>query len=303
MVEQLLSEEEILVKKVVVDIKGGYGNQLFCYAFGYAQAKRNHAKLYLDSSMQDNGIVKDRKMEIFNLKIEYDKRISYHYSKKKICRYLCINRLCKKNAIGWLTRVYNEKQAFVYEPDIRNCNVSTYYDGFWQSYHYFDEYRDDIIRMYVDQQEKSTSVQKLVQEQQKCESVAVHVRRGDYVGLNWSLPMNYYEKAMEKMQEILGKDVEFYIYSDDNEYVREYFSNSKFNIKMPQYDSKNKVIDDMYLMSNCKNMIIANSSYSWWAAYLNKNEKKKIVCPEIGMWNSNFYLKEWHSIKIGEYEL
>jgi len=65
-----------------------------------------------------------------------------------------------------------------------------------------------------------------------------------------------------------------------------------------QYESDNAVVDDLYVMSKCKHNIIANSSYSWWAAWLNQNRNKVVICPEIGMWTGDFYPEEWKKVYL-----
>ena len=64
----------------------------------------------------------------------------------------------------------------------------------------------------------------------------------------------------------------------------------------PQYESDNKTLDDLFLMSHCKHIIMANSSFSWWAAWLNQNENKIVICPELGMWSGDFYPEKWNKI-------
>lgn len=68
----------------------------------------------------------------------------------------------------------------------------------------------------------------------------------------------------------------------------------------PQYKSDNYTLDDLFLMSNCKHMIMANSSYSWWAAWLNQNKEKIVICPELGMWKGDFYPDNWIKIRCDE---
>lgn len=119
------------------------------------------------------------------------------------------------------------------------------------------------------------------------ESCAVHIRRGDYVNINGCIDMTYYEEAMEVMRE-KKKGCTFVFFSDDIEWVKQHFSNTE-NVIF--FDEKIDISDleEFYIMSYCKNQIIANSSFSWWAAYLNAAEDKIVVAPEVEKWSGDFY--------------
>ena len=284
--------------KVIVDIKGGYGNQLFCYALGYAVSKELHADLWLDTSMLDNCIVNGRQAEIFHSNILYDKRISYSYHKNQIIRKLGINRFCKKNAIGWGTVVYEEKQPIQYDQEVFRIKQDTYFDGFWQNPRYFEQYREELLTTLQPKEKKSESVCQLVKQMEQELSVSVHIRRGDYTTLGWNLPMSYYEVAMVKIEELLGERPCYYIFSDDMEYAKNYYKDSERTIRYISYHSDDPVRDDMFLMSKCRHNIIANSSYSWWGAYQNTYQDRKVICPVLGMWTEEFYPQDWYKIKI-----
>lgn len=289
-------------QKIIVDIKGGVGNQLFCYAFGYALSKELGMKLYIDTSMPDNDNVKDRKLELLNYSVTYDKRISYKYRKSGLFKKLGINRICKKNAIGWFTKHYLEKREYEYDENVFRINHSAYFDGFWQNYRYFDKYREDIVLLFRPKEERNKNVYDLINEVESCNSVSLHVRRGDYVKLGWQLPMDYYDRALKRMKELIGENMVVYVFSDDMYFVKNYFRTNnldkKYLCKYVEYESDNYVCDDMYIMSKCKHNITANSSYSWWAAYLNCGKDKQVISPVIGMWKREFYLQDWNCIEV-----
>ena len=128
----------------------------------------------------------------------------------------------------------------------------------------------------------------------KMESCAVHIRRGDYVNINGCIDMTYYKKALEMLRE--KKNCIFVFFSDDIEWVKQYFSNVGNAIF---FDEKTGISDleEFFIMSYCKNQIIANSSFSWWAAYLNTAENKTVIAPEIEKRAGDFYPENWIKLK------
>ena len=254
--------------------------------------------MWLDTGMLDNHMVNDRQTEIFHLNIVYDKLISYPYNKGLLFRKLGINRIRKRKAIGWKTSVYEEKQQLLYDPNVFKINKNTYFDGFWQNPKYFDSYKEDLLRLFQPKEKKSESVSRLAEQMNNEVSVSVHIRRGDYIKLAWNLPMSYYETAMTKIEELLGCTPYYYIFSDDMDFAKKYFKDSKRHIRYIDYESDDHVRDDMYLMSRCRHNIIANSSYSWWGAYQNRYHDKQVICPVLGMWTEEFYPAGWQKIKI-----
>lgn len=284
--------------KVIVNIKGGYGNQLFCYALGYAVSKKLQAQLWLDTSMLHRNKIKNRQTEILHLNIAYDKLLTYPYGFRMLYKKLGINRFFKRNAIGWNTAEYIEKQLIQYDPDVFEIKKDTYFDGYWQNPDYFNQYREELLPLLQPKEEKTESVTALAEEMRREESVSVHIRRGDYVDLAWDIPMSYYDTAMIKMEEHLGVIPHYYIFSDDMDFAREYYKDSGRQITFASYDSPSPVRDDMFLMSGCRHNIISNSTYSWWGAYQNQNPEKYVICPKTGMWDEKFYLKDWHEITI-----
>ncbi len=285
------------VKRIVVNITGGFGNQLFEYAFGYALSQELAADLYIDTSVQDYGA--SPKLELANFDIKYTKRVSYAYYTDIINRAL-FNKIRKRNAIGWSTRVYNEKQPTVYDRKTQEIKENTLFKGYWQSEKYFRKYRKELLDMFQVKEIRSQSVKDVIGVLSKQNSVALHVRRGDYVSIGCQLEMDFYDKAIFFMREKLGDDLKFYIFSDDTLFCRQYFGkfSEDINIVYPEYQSNNTTLDDLWIMSHCKHMIMANSTYSWWGAWLNKNENKIVVCPELGIWTGDFYPEEWVKIKM-----
>lgn len=160
--------------------------------------------------------------------------------------------------------VLSEKYFHFDEDLFNNCPDSVDLNGYFQSYRYFDHIRDELLKEFSF---KSNSLC------QSKDSVVIHVRRGDYVGQPGFHPLcdlEYYKKAME----VFG-DENFIVVSDDPDWCsqQDVFLRCKIAINR-------SVADDLHTMINAKGNIIANSSFSWWGAYLNNNPNKKVIAPQ-----------------------
>ena len=283
--------------RIVVYVSGGLGNQLFTFAFGYALSQELRTDFYLDTSSPDNGL--GAKLELENFNISYTKRVSYTYYHDIVNRIL-LNRVRRRNAIGWTAQEYEEDKPTVYDAKTRDIRRTTYFKGYWQSEKYFVKYRKDLLQMFQLKEERTKSVRNIMKTVSQQNSIALHVRRGDYVTIGCQLQMDFYDKAIQFIKEKIRDDLVLYIFSDDIKFCKQYFEKFSNNTKIvyPEYQSDNKTLDDLLIMSHCKHMIMANSTYSWWGAWLNQNEDKIIVCPELGMWAGDFYPEDWAKIKM-----
>jgi hypothetical protein len=157
--------------------------------------------------------------------------------------------------------------------------------GYFQSEKYFIEHRNEILDLFkIDEKTKHYLLEKYNQiiNQNTC---SIHIRRGDYLRLSAFHPIqtiDYYKQAIQ----IVGEEKHFLIFSDDINWCKE---NLSF-IKNKTFIEGNEDIQDLYLMSMCKNNIIANSSFSWWGAWLNTNKDKKVVSPKIWFGEKNKHL-------------
>ena len=147
--------------------------------------------------------------------------------------------------------------------------------GFFQSEKYFKKHKDGIVQklylkdIYVEQ------IQKKYQDVLKEDTISIHIRRTDYLHMqqyHTVLPVSYYSEALQKIG-TKGKKV--VVFSDDIKWCKEKFQGDKFI-----FIENNLPIVDLFLMSFCKDNIIANSSFSWWGAYLNKNPNKRVIAPK-----------------------
>ena len=281
---------------ITVEVSGGLGNQMFRYAFGYAMAKKYHQPLCIDTAVSEH--IDFRSYELDEFCVEYAKRMTYHQGTRPWDR-LFLNRLCRKAVLGTHTVLSQGSDAYYYKPEIEQSIGTTgdwYLAGNWINYRYFSEERN-ALRTVFSPRVKDPEVEALAKTFQASESVAIHVRRSDYIKLGVALDEAYYKEAVCRMREMhRGEKADFYVFSDDAEYCKELFANED-RFHFPEYASSHKSVYDLYLMSRCKNLIIANSTYSWWSAYLAADDAN-VIAPVSGIWQEDFYLKEWQKICV-----
>ncbi|MDQ5930715.1 MAG: hypothetical protein QG594_2503 [Bacteroidota bacterium] len=150
-------------------------------------------------------------------------------------------------------------------------------DGYFQSRKYFENHEAFIREQFEPSEEL---INKLYHKygSLQFQSCAIHVRRGDYVDLAFyhQIKMDYYERSMIKIQKETGIK-HFYIFSDDIAWCKENFTNPEYKYT---FIEGNTDFEDLILMSCCRHQIIANSSFSWWGAFLNRNPDKIVIFPE-----------------------
>jgi len=201
--------------------------------------------------------------------------------------------------------IYNEINFTYNEIPIRNNDQHLLLYGYFQSYKYFDEEFNDIIKFIKLDNIQNTLLEK-IQIDQNC--ISMHFRLGDYKNLPDHHPIlkeEYYEKSLQYIIEktsIQNYNVYYFCESEDNDTVLFIINNlkKKFNeLKFIKADDSLSDWEQMLMMSLCKHNIIANSSFSWWSAYLNKNQEK-IVCypsiwlgPKINKDTSDMFPNEW----------
>lgn len=266
-----------MIKTIVFN--GGLGNQMFQYAF-YLRVKQKYP---LSVFCFDVTHAAD-----CHCGYELDE-VFYIDSYKKARRYRRIER-------HWpelLDMFFNvrQKNSLEYDPSIISSHgLLLNYQGFWQSEKYFFSIKEKVRKAFSFRterlNEKTKSFLLLLHESN---AVSVHVRRGDYVleseqrGL---CSMSYYEKAMSFIKERVEKPL-FVFFSDDVDWVKD--SIKCDNSVYVTWNHGNDSWQDMYLMSQCKHNIIANSSFSWWGAWLNSNQDKIVVTPTPWFNNSLDY--------------
>lgn len=255
----------------VVGIFGGLGNQMFQYVFGRALERRSGDETYYD-------------LTYFTERRRRKNGLAEFACEVKSLDPKTVRALCRDS---WWMRLLGKKPRLRHvledasqgaQPELF-AHRNAYFEGYFQVAAYYEEMRDEILGLFTLRQEPE-SYKALVREVESCESCSVHVRRGDYVTLGVDLASNdptYYARAVNLAKERL-KDPVFYVISDDIAWAKE---NVKIegNVRyVPPVDLEHPVYD-MMLMSRCRHNIAANSSFSWWGAWLNRNPEKLVVVP------------------------
>lgn len=282
----------------VVKFIGGLGNQMFQYAF-YLSLKKKFSNVKADLIF----------FEDYELHYGFELERVFGIRLNLVNPWLAkiVNR--KKN--GWgirkLRSILRLKKSFLqdrnefhFTPEVYAPTSLTYYDGYWQNEDYFCDIADTIRQHFNFKQPLQGKNEEIAKTINTCNSVGVHVRRGDYVNhpVHGNIcDKNYYTKAVELIEKNIPNPT-YFIFSNDINWCMEHLG-----IRNAHYINWNTDYNsyiDMQLMSLCKNQIIANSSFSWWAAWLNKNEDKIVVAPSKWLKDnpkaSNIILSQWHKI-------
>lgn len=274
---------------------GGFGNQLYNYAIGFALAQQYGEELTLDISPYQ---FSPRPFVLSQMTIS-GKVVSLFPPKKDtkpsrmIARVLRIMATNRHGRCRWLKENPNTRNRFG-SYDFSH-KASLYLEGFWQHYRYFDAYRDLLCKEFQLKEEFiSEPCHRLIEQGQSEDSVAVHIRRGDYEAA-WVLKDDYYHKAFAFMNEKLANP-HYYIFCEDIPYVKEHY-NYLVNSTFVTGDFSLSDMEEFWFMSKCRHQIIANSTFSWWAAYLNTNPEKLVVAPEYLHWGKDYYPADWHVIQ------
>ena len=293
---------------VTVKIHGGLGNQMLEYAFGRALALRNHDDLQVDpSSLYDITVrepdrfrkkydttwrkgVKYRSYGLadvfsiaprFNMMASFESTVKIPYVATVVNKYY--PALFAKMGI-WK---YVKEKGMRFNPAMFELAGDVYLEGYWRSEKYFKDYADAIRKDFTFRHALEGDSARLGKEIAVGNSVCLHVRRGDNV---WNpasqkthlvILMSYYERAIALMKEKAGADIKLYVFSDDIAWCRE---NMKFDVPIEFVGDEHKGIQDgghLQLMSFCKNFIIPESTFSWWAAWLSSNKNKVVIAPDV----------------------
>jgi hypothetical protein len=285
-------------KIVISYIKAGFANQIFQFATGYAASKRIGASLKLDISYFETS--KEFTFKLDNLNIPIDIASDKEISKLKNLPnapliYRILGKLGVSNPYRKSSHI-NEKFSFSSDKQIMNLLNSSYIDGWCTSLNYFNSFKEELTQLITPKNPFSFEANYYLDKISSSNSISIHIRRGDYINLEEFfrvMPLTYYREAAAKMLDKLH-DVTFFIFSNDLAWAREnltFLSNSVFVDLNYSGSYKGKAdIEEFFLMKNCKHNIIANSSFSWWPAYLNENNQKIVITPKV--WFNNKMYQE-----------
>jgi len=262
---------------VVVKIKCGLGNQMFQYALGRRLALDWRDELKVDLSWFSNIKKGDipRVLEIDGFNVVLNKA-----TEKEIGQVApgFFSKIMEKIR-GRLSRNY----FYRFYPGLLKKRSGVYLDGYFQSYKYFDSIREALIRDFVLKNGYSEEGRGLKEEiNQAGQSVAIHVRRGDFATIrksyNGLCDLAYYKNALSLIKKTHA-DVKIFVFSDNIEWAKENlnFGGPMIFVSRPSLTS----VEELLLMSLCKHQIIANSTFSWWSAWLNQNPQKIVVAPSV----------------------
>ena len=293
---------------IIIRMTGGLGNQMFQYAL-YLKLCSMGREVKFDDITEyelDNA----RPVMLWAFGLTYP-RADQEEINKITDGFLKLSHRIRRKLFGRKSLEYQEKNCN-YDPQVLQRDPA-YLTGYFQSEKYFMDVKEQVRRAFTfsegiwkgQDEEIRRKMQNFLGQIQGCESVSVHVRRGDYLEkeeiYGGICTVAYYKSAIEYMQR-KRKESRFFLFSNDPEWVREwvnanYRGDNRFVIIEGTQEETGYL--DLFLMSRCKNHIIANSSFSWWGAWLDENPRKRVIAPAKWANNQEFVDIYWEGmIKI-----
>lgn len=306
---------------IILTLGGGLGNQMFQYAFARKLQKETGDETLKFTGYHLRGTGNSEKM-LFNLNIrdgitfcteEEQREVERVQEKalKELHYYKVLSRHLWRGAAPWklyqLSKkgIYSTYSAYnVQKYEISHAPVK-YVEGAYQTHLYWEDMIPELREELKVKTAPSEENKKLIAEMAGCESVCVHIRRGDYLAPEFAhlnvCDEKYYMEAMTKMK-AQKPDAVFYIFTNNHkevEWIREHYNFDGFTVRYVDLD--NPDYEELRLMYSCKDFIISNSTYSWWGQFLSNNPDKIVMAP--GVWNremnaDGIYMKEWQVIEV-----
>ena len=302
------------MKKVIVRLRGGLGNQLFCYAAGRRLAWANSAELVMDHITgfeRDHLYLRSYMLDRFNVATRLASPSERLEPLGRYRRYLAkrVSRITPYHK-----RRYIEQEGINFDGRILalRFNGTLYLDGYWQSEGYFCDI-ENIIRQDLIMKPPVDDANREMAERirESLNPVCVHMRwfsktnaQSDYCDHN--LSKDYYQKAMKQIHELVSTPC-FFVFSEDIDAARQALGRFSDKIIFVGHNRGDEAAyADLFLMKQCRHFIIANSSFSWWGAWLGASKDKVVIAPDIYLtgiasWGFRGLLPEqWLLIPAGE---
>lgn len=256
---------------ICIRLEGGLGNQMFQYAAGRALALRHQTGLLLDLSMLAK---KDPRVTARSFELGRFGHVGQALDERSATMLRWLPRLHRLPAVSrlisqWMPVV---EKSFAWQRTFNQLPDQSYLVGYWQSHRYFSDIGEILLQELEPVEELSSTSETLADQMILANSVALHVRRGDYVSLATAasfhgvLPLSYYEAALRRVGDAIV-DPHVFVFSDDPKWCRDNFPFAGA-ITYVTHNSGAQAWQDLVLMGRCRHHIIANSSFSWWGAWL-----------------------------------
>ena len=294
---KITNKLKIYHPRIVTNIDGGLGSQMWQFAFGYATANKANLPLSLHTDFYNWGCdcngVKNRQFLLFDVFPAIRAVYSDCIEKSDEYRNIFTDR--------------SKRTTYEFYPEIGKLHKPIFLSQYYANVKYIHEYREKLRAFFAFDVQLDLYEKDIENQINKTNSCFVHIRKGDFVGLSRDICTKlYYVRAMLKMLEMVP-DVVFYIFSNDEKYFEKHIRASLHacECRVISVRSENTPQVDLYLMSICKHAIIANSGFSWMAAYLN-SQSGHVIMPDI--WDSKpenkekskmaFYVPGWHQLPV-----
>ena len=286
-----------------VAIFGGLGNQMFQYALAIVMDSNGiPTKISVNDYLLNRHHYGFELLKAFNVPIPIRDRMKVYVVNKSRQVFVDINWVYVRRLISKLFMttkcIFNETMEYSFDERVFEQENSLLI-GTWQCFKYF-ETQEDLIREVFNFKKPIDPLNlKLSKEIKSVNAIAVHVRRGDFLNPGMSNRRiiidlkDYYQNAFDIMNNTVENPV-FYVFSDEISGAKQNLKGE--NVKFISHNSGSNSYLDMYLMSLCKHFVIANSTFSWWAAWLAENKKKKVIIPSPWIKGSKckgLYPKDW----------
>lgn len=264
---------------MIIRISGGLGNQMFQYAFyKYLQKKGYQPLIDINDYKQiqyHNGFELGK---VFSIAAEYA-----DLNEVKKLAFFKQGLLCKIYRKIFKSELRKKTEVTSYDNSVNFSKGNFYLDGIWQDPTIVENVKDELM---IDFQFRINNMSRecrdMAENITKCNSVSVHIRRGDYLNSAKFVDIcdkKYYIDSINYIRK-QHNDASFFVFSDDIQWCKENLEHLSNNITYVNFNRGKNSYLDMYLMTLCKHNIIANSTFSWWGAWLNANSNKLVICPK-----------------------
>jgi hypothetical protein len=268
---------------ILVRIEAGLGNQLFQYAAGLALARRLGAELLLDTSSYETDSLRNYQLGNFNISARLAGRFRCRWEnqlrRKTFAPVRWPLRLAGSRLVSW--HVSDRQQGF--DDRLGKLTGNIFLTGYWQSELFFAGIRETLLNEFTFKDEPDAANRRIQARISAANAVGVHVRRGDFVTTDIGqrhhgvCGLDYYQAAFAHYQARFS-DLEFFIFSDDPAWVSANFPDFGPTTIVAHNFGRNDA-EDFRLLMHCRHFIVANSTFSWWAAWLGKAADKSIIAP------------------------